>query len=147
MRNKKRQGFTLVELLFVMAVISIMAGFAIAKINNSTKAATLTSMKNDARNMQNSFTQYLSNKDNPSLRMQHCNEGIQDNNGQCDHTPGLKVRVSKDNRIVFGTTTCSDGKMGYAFNITNKNYFKRNHTLRVGFNSCTHGTIVKTEGL
>jgi len=50
-----KKGFTLVELLFVMAIISILAGFAIAKLNDSTRVATINSMKLDLRNSLNSI--------------------------------------------------------------------------------------------
>jgi len=45
--NKK--GFTLVELLFVMAIISILAGFAIANLNDSTLVAEEASNKSMLR--------------------------------------------------------------------------------------------------
>jgi len=56
MKRTIKKAFTLVELLFVMAIISILAGFAIANLNDSTRIALIASMKQDARtaiNIQN----------------------------------------------------------------------------------------------
>lgn len=50
MKKMIKKGFTLVELLFVMAIIAILAGFAIANLKDSTRVATINSMKNDAKN-------------------------------------------------------------------------------------------------
>ena len=44
-----KKGFTLVELLFVMAIISILAGIGISQMSGSTDAAMKVAMKSDVR--------------------------------------------------------------------------------------------------
>jgi len=46
MKNKKF-GFSMVELLFVMAIMAALAAIAIPKLQDSSKAVVLTSMKSD----------------------------------------------------------------------------------------------------
>jgi len=46
--NKKR-GFTLIEILIVVAIIAILAGAILVSINNSRKKAQLNSVKSSVR--------------------------------------------------------------------------------------------------
>ena len=48
--NKKRKGFSMVELLFVMTVVAAIAAIAIPNLENSEKAAAMTAMKSDLHN-------------------------------------------------------------------------------------------------
>lgn len=48
MKNKK--GFSMVELLFVMAVMAALAAIAIPQMQASANAAELTSLKSDMLN-------------------------------------------------------------------------------------------------
>jgi len=97
MKQTIKKGFTLVELLFVMAIISILAGFAIANLNDSTKVATLNSMKSDARNAMSAEQLLFSSTH--SYQTLSCTEGVDDNNGLCT-SGALKLSVSKGNRVV-----------------------------------------------
>ena len=47
---KKKKGFSMVELLFVMAVMAALAAIAIPQMQASTEAAALTSMDADIHN-------------------------------------------------------------------------------------------------
>lgn len=59
MKNTKmKKGFTLVELLFVMAIISILAGIGISQMSGSTDAALKVSAKSDLRTLINSYNLY-----------------------------------------------------------------------------------------
>jgi len=48
--KKIKSGFSMVELLFVMAVMAALAAIAIPSMSASQDASTLTSMKSDIRN-------------------------------------------------------------------------------------------------
>ena len=138
MKQTLRKGFTLVELLFVMAIIAILAGFAIANLKDSSKTATVNSMKNDARNAiaveQTYFAEYQG-YDSVS-----CEEGTDDTNGQCtgdgDVGPGIKVSVSKGNTLDISTKSCGDGTVGYTISVTNDQYDDE-----ITFDSCNDGKI------
>lgn len=49
--NGMKKGFTLVELLFVMAIISILAGIGISQMSSSTDTAEKTAAKGNIRNV------------------------------------------------------------------------------------------------
>lgn len=50
-RSNPRVAFTLIELLFVMLVVAILASIAIAKFRTSKQRAYIAEMKADLRNM------------------------------------------------------------------------------------------------
>jgi prepilin-type N-terminal cleavage/methylation domain-containing protein len=49
--SSSRHGFTIIELLCVVLIISILASIAITKFGDSKRRAYLSSMKSDLRNM------------------------------------------------------------------------------------------------
>ena len=49
--KKVKKGFTLVELLFVMAIIAILAGIGLTQMSGSTDTATNTAAKAELRNL------------------------------------------------------------------------------------------------
>lgn len=51
MRAPQNRGFTLVEILIVMAVVGLLATLAIPRFTSSKEKALLTSMKADLRNL------------------------------------------------------------------------------------------------
>ncbi|KAB7889563.1 type IV pilin protein [Poseidonibacter ostreae] len=59
MKNTMKKGFTLVELLFVMAIISILAGIGISQMSGSTEAAYNTLMKGEVRTLVNLQSLYF----------------------------------------------------------------------------------------
>jgi prepilin-type N-terminal cleavage/methylation domain-containing protein len=49
MQREARSGFTLVEVMVVVVIIGILAGFAVPKFNGSRRQAYMAAMRNDLR--------------------------------------------------------------------------------------------------
>ena len=146
MKNTLRQGFTLVELLFVMAIIAILAGFAIANLGSSTHSATILSMKNDARNAISSEEAYFSQ--NQAFDTADCSAYAPGDNayatGQCAGDglggPDIDVSVSKHNEVVLGVNHCTDGSQGFTVLVKNKQ-IENGSGKQITYNSCTGGKL------
>jgi prepilin-type N-terminal cleavage/methylation domain-containing protein len=109
-----KKGFTLVELLFVMAIISILAGFAIANLKNSTKVATENSVKNDLKNaisLQNTY--FAANQTYETV------SGTADAQGLVIGDNGTKFTISKNNTISSYDKDCGDGTVGFYAKVSN----------------------------
>jgi prepilin-type N-terminal cleavage/methylation domain-containing protein len=59
-RNRRRRGFSLIELLIVIAIILILAGIALPKINQQRMLANETAVKKELQSIQAAQTQYYS---------------------------------------------------------------------------------------
>ena len=135
MKSTLRQGFTLVELLFVMAIIAILAGFAIANLKNSSKTATINSMKNDARNAIAVEQTYFA--ENQAYQVADSNtDGV--TNGKIN---GTNLSVSKGNSLTVSNVDCGNGTIGFSLDVTNDQYKDE-----ITFNSCTDGKIKHSVG-
>ena len=53
-----KKGFSLLEIIFTITVISIIAAVAIPKLNNSIKKTNLTKIKNDVALIRNALIEY-----------------------------------------------------------------------------------------
>jgi len=60
MKNVKRKGFTLVELLIVIVIIGILAGAMMMLMGSSTDKAEATKVISDLRSMKGALLQYYS---------------------------------------------------------------------------------------
>jgi len=100
MKQRINKGFTLVELLFVMAIISILATFAITHLGDSTKLAAVTAMKHDMKMIITKQYQILSKTGHFMI-----SKGYGDSKGKIGtlwgnpatgFTPGESLVLSKD---------------------------------------------------
>jgi len=142
LKTGMKKGFTLVELLFVMAIIAILAGFAIANLQDSTKTAITTSMKNDARNaIAAEQTAYANEQEygTANCNFKDLTNGICSLTGTNDSKVGTTT-VSKGNEVVIETSTCDNGVDGYSVTVTNSQVNDKSIT----YNSCTNSAIQTT---
>jgi len=65
----RRQGFTVIELLIVMAIIGLLAGVAIPRLTSTKERAQLAAMKSDLKNLvtleENYFSENMRYTANP----------------------------------------------------------------------------------
>ena len=145
MKSTLRQGFTLVELLFVMAIIAILAGFAIANLKDSSKTATVNSLKNDARNAIAVEQTYFA--ENQAYDTATC-DPTNVVNGKCtgDDASGtgtpISLSVSKGNSLTVTNVDCGDGTLGFSLLVSNDQY-----TDIISYDSCNDGTIKHVDSL
>ena len=133
--KKVKSGFSMVELLFVMAVMAALAAIAIPSLSDSKESVILTSMKSDARNaitkIQNEYINTESFVDIADVNENYVDE---DNDGLADTEllSGGTLVVSKDNIIYFRhlTNDC------FSLYVTNDNIDKK-----VVFKSCESSKI------
>ena len=138
-KNTMRKGFTLVELLFVMAIIAILAGFAIANLKDSSKVATVNSIKNDVRNaIAVEQTYFAENQAYDSVDTT-ANPAV---DGSATGDGGAKFSISKGNNLVITTQDCGDGTLGYVIEGENDQYADT-----VSFDSCNNGSIKHDDGI
>ena len=135
MKNTLRKGFTLVELLFVMAIIAILAGFAIANLKDSSKVATVNSIKNDVRNAIAVEQTYFAEN------QAYDTASGSGTNGNLTGDKGARFSISKGNTLDITTEDCGDGTLGYSITGTNDQYADT-----VTFDSCTDGKIQHSAG-
>lgn len=140
MKNIKsgmRKGFTLVELLFVMAIIAILAGFAIANMQGSKDTAVITSMKNDARNATATEATSLANfQEYDTVATATAGDAHGKVQGDLGH---VTFGLSKGNLIQVVNSNCQNGSTGYKITITNDKLADT-----VSYDSCVDSSIVYT---
>lgn len=131
--KKMRSGFTMVELLFVMAVLAALAAIAIPQLAGGKDSAIVTSLQSDARNTINEVnTYYALNQDLPASK-----DSLTDGNGDglSDNDLGNKpIPVSKNNTVSF---TNVDGSC-YTIKVKNSDYTDK----EAFYDSCNSGKVV-----
>ena len=140
-RGKKvkgaRRGFTMIELIFVVIFLGIMAAIAIPKIMGSTESATLASMKNDARaNISAMETYYVAVQEYPQSRVidggEKGRQAVVEN-----ESSGVKVKLvaSPHNKVTLKKIDC-DGEPGFEITVTSEKTDKT-----VEYDSCEDASI------
>jgi len=139
-QSKKRKGFTMVELLFVMIIIGVLAVIAIPQFAGGKKSATITSMRSDARNaiatLQSYAVQQGEDVDYADVAGDYTDY---DGDGKSDQTDKpVSFAISKGDKISITSQTCSTGDAGYKLVVTNSN---PDVNKQIEFDSCTSGKI------
>ena len=137
-----RRGFTMIELIFVVIFLGIMAAIAIPKIMGSTESATLASMKNDARaNISAMQTYYVAVQEYPQSQLIDGGEKGRQVVAENKST-GVKVKLvaSPHNKVSLHREDC-DGEPGFSIEVTSDKTDKS-----VTYNSCTDASIQVVNG-
>ena len=138
--KKMRSGFTMVELLFVMAVLAALAAIAIPQLKGGTESATVTSMRSDARNaISTAQAFYATNEvmpDNGTFTDPGGNgfseKGL---DGQAEAVSAYKLPISKGNTIEI----VKDSDSCFTLKVSNTNTPKT-----IDYDSCADGKIKTT---
>jgi len=62
LKYKKKKGFTIIELIVVMAIIGVLVLLAVPKFMNHTQQARLTQIKSDTKQLENASERYYMDK-------------------------------------------------------------------------------------
>jgi len=135
---KRRGGFTMVELIFVVIFLSILAALAIPRISGGTESAILASMKNDARTAisaeNNYYSEYQDYADGTVTGGEK--EGAKAKLG----TSNVEIVASPNNTVTLTAKDCGDGTKGFDLLVSSTKSDKT-----VTFDSCNGTSIAVKE--
>jgi len=143
--KKIKNGFSMVELLFVMAIMAALAAIAIPSLSAGSDSATLTSMKSDAQNTITTLqSAYVDTQDytqvSPAAQTDYedtTGDGFADTNTL---TSGQNLALSKGNVVTITTGTVDQNGNAsndcFTISVANPKLAKT-----VDFDSCNDGKI------
>ncbi|WP_041643885.1 type II secretion system protein [Mahella australiensis] len=65
-KNRKRRGFTLIELVVVIAILGILVAIAVPKLGGSREKAAISAHNANVRTLESAATMYIADNGNPT---------------------------------------------------------------------------------
>jgi len=143
--KKIKNGFSMVELLFVMAIMAALAAIAIPSLSAGSDSATLTSMKSDAQNTISTLqSAYVNTQDYTEISDGSSVVDYTDDNddgfADTDLDSGQHIAISKGNTVSIETGTANEAgeQSNDCFIVTVSNPKIEE---KIAFDSCNDGKL------